>query len=136
MGRVLSIDLGKKRVGLALSDPSHLISQPYKTIAFVSWPGLLAELKIILKEKDVEEVIVGLPIKENGEEGEGCADARYFLSLLAKEHIQACLWDERYSSRLAENVLRTYGKKIKDNKEKIDQIAASFILEGYLKSRK
>ena len=136
MGRVLSVDLGKKRVGLAISDPAHIISQPFKTISFSTLPQLLCELKIIIREKDVEDVVVGLPIKENGEEGQGCLDARHLVKLLAGENIPAHLWDERYSSVLAENVLKSYGMKIRNNKEKVDQIAASYILEGYLQSKK
>jgi putative Holliday junction resolvase len=136
MGRVLAVDLGKKRVGLALSDPLRMIAQPWRTSPFISLSSLAAEIAGIVQEKDVERVIVGLPIKENGEEGEGCRLARQFAALLEQKHIPAELWDERFTSRLAEQVLHSHGKKRKDNKDKIDRIAASFILESYLKLQK
>jgi len=135
VGRVLSVDLGKKRVGLAISDPMHMISQPFKTLIFTSLTGLVKEIKVIIREKDVEEIVVGLPVKESGEEGEGCREARKFAELLNSENIRTELWDERYSSRLAENVMKSYGKKRKGNKATIDKIAASFILESFLKSK-
>jgi len=136
VGRVLAVDLGSKRVGLALSDPLQMISQPFKTLAFVSLPALAVEVKNLVHEMDIQRVVVGLPVRENGTEGPGCRTARDFAELLHNEHIQTELWDERYSSRLAENVLRSFGKKRMHNKEKIDRIAASYILEGYLRSRR
>ncbi|MBN1798992.1 MAG: Holliday junction resolvase RuvX [Spirochaetales bacterium] len=135
MGRILGVDLGKKRVGLAISDPLQMISQPFKTLIFTSLARLIKEIKLIIRENDVEEIVVGLPVKESGEEGQGCIEARRFARLLESEQIQVTLWDERYSSRLAENVLKSHGKKRKGNQAKIDKIAASFILESFLKSK-
>ncbi len=136
MGRVLAVDLGKKRVGLALSDPLQMIAQPFRTSSFVSLSVLAAEITDIVREKEVDRVIIGLPVKENGEEGEGCRLARQFVVFLKQKQITAELWDERYSSRLAEQVLHSHGLKRKNNKDKIDRIAASFILESYLNSQK
>jgi putative Holliday junction resolvase len=135
VGRILCVDLGKKRIGLAISDPLHIISQPLKTLMFTSLAGLVNELKLIAREYDVEEIVIGLPVRENGQEGQGCKEARQFAELLRCEHIRVELWDERYSSRLAENVIKSYGKKRKGNKAMIDRIAASYILESFLRSK-
>jgi putative Holliday junction resolvase len=135
VGRILGVDLGTKRVGLAISDPLHMISQPFKTLKLTSLSGLVKEIKQIIQENDVEKIVIGLPVKESGEEGHGCLQARRFAKLCNSENIQTNLWDERYSSRLAENVIRSHGKKRKGNIAKIDKIAASFILESFLNSK-
>jgi len=134
MGRILAIDLGEKRVGLALSDLLKILASPFKTITYSSLKHLLTQIKEIIREFNVEKVVIGLPVREDGKEGSGCMLSRRFLDILQRDNIQAELWDERYSSKLAQRVLHEHGLKIKNNKEKIDKIAASYILDSYLRS--
>ena len=132
MGRILAIDLGEIRVGLALSDQLKIIASPFKTISYSSLDRLLKQIQEIISQHDVENIVIGLPLREDGKEGPGCELSRTFLDILSRNNIQAELVDERYTSKLAEGVLREQGIKIKNNKEKIDMIAAAIILQSYL----
>lgn len=136
MGRILAIDLGQKRTGLALSDPLQIIASPFATIDATDESDLMRQLKNIIHEKDVDQIVIGLPIKENGTEGDGCRRSRRIGQLLKSYCNNIVFWDERYSSRMAEQVLRQHGKKTKNMRGAVDGIAASFILENYLRYRK
>ena len=136
MGRILAVDLGKKRTGLALSDPLRLIASPFMTINFTNESDLIAQLMGIIEDKDVDKIIIGLPIKENGTEGEGCEWTRKIGRLLEERRYDVVLWDERYSSRMAEQVIRQHGIKPKNVRGAVDEIAASFILESYMRCHK
>ena len=135
MGRLLAVDLGTKRTGLALSDPLQVIASPFKTLRFTSDRDLLKKITLIAQEKKVETVIIGLPIREDGREGLECIRPRKFRQMLESQHIQTVLWDERYSSRMAESVIHEHGKKTKNLRHAVDGIAASFILASYMQSR-
>lgn len=132
MGRILAVDLGTRRVGLAITDPLQMIASPLKSISFQSEKRLIAELLAILADKGVERVVIGLPIREDGSEGEGCLRSRNLARKLQARGITAVLWDERYSSREAENTLRALGLRRKQAVAKIDPLAAAIILEDYL----
>ena len=132
MGRILAIDPGKKRVGLALSDPLKMFASPFKLIRYENQAKLLKEICAIIIEKDVEKVVIGFPVREDGKEGPGCDDSRQLLSVLQKKDIDAVLWDERYSSKIALGILRESGIKAKNAKDKLDAVAASVLLENYL----
>lgn len=132
MGRLLSVDLGKTRVGLALSDPLKMVASPFKQLPFTNEQTLLEDICAIVSEKNVEKVIIGFPVREDGKEGEGCEDARQFLQALQKRDINAVLWDERYSSKIAMGILRESGVKVKNSKDKLDALAASVLLENYI----
>jgi putative Holliday junction resolvase len=132
LGRILSVDLGKMRVGLALSDPLKIVASPYKQLPFTNQENLVKDICSIVSEKNVEKVIIGFPIREDGKEGEGCEIAREFLQALQKKNINALLWDERYSSKIAMKILREKGIKAKKSKDKLDALSASVLLENYL----
>lgn len=132
MGRILSVDLGKIRVGLALSDPMKMFASPYKQLLFTNQANLIEDICTIVSEKNVEKVIIGFPVREDGKEGEGCDDARQLLHALQKKNIDARLWDERYSSKIAKGILRESGIKTKNFKDKLDAVAASVLLDNYL----
>ncbi len=134
MGRLLAVDLGTVRVGLAISDPLKMIASPLTTLAYKTEERLIRELLAIIDERDVETVIVGLPLKEDGSEGEGCRLARSFAGRLREQGQVTALWDERYSSRRAESLLMECGFNRRQAVPKIDKIAASFILEDYMQS--
>ena len=132
MGRILAIDPGKKRVGLALSDLLKMIATPLKLLYIENREKLVQELITIIKEHNVERVVIGFPVREDGEESPGCEDARHLLGLLQDKDIDAVLWDERYSSKIAQNILRESGIKAKNSRDKLDAVAASVLLENYL----
>jgi putative Holliday junction resolvase len=132
MSRILAIDLGSKRVGLALSDPLRVIASPYKTLHFRSDKQLITEVLAIAEANAVETVVVGLPLNEDSTESEGSTRSRSFAAKLNRKGIDTVLWDERYTSRDAEESLRRCGLGRKRALAKIDSIAASYILEDYL----
>jgi putative Holliday junction resolvase len=134
MGRILAVDTGTRRVGLAMTDPLQLIASPLRSIKFVSEGKLIKDLLALIRAREVERVVVGLPIREDGTEGEGCLRARSLADRLREAGVQVTLWDERYSSREAESSLREMGLNRKQSIGRIDQIAAAIILEDYLRS--
>lgn len=135
MGRILAVDPGLKRVGLAMSDPLKIIASPYDVIPFKSLKQLVEDLTALVKEKEVELVVIGFPIREDGEEGPGCALARSLGNKLKGQQIAFVLQDERYSSNTAAQVMRQTGHTSKSMRGKLDAVAASLILENYLKTQ-
>ena len=132
MSRVLGVDLGAKRVGLAISDPGRIISSPMMTLAMESESALVIQLVRLCREKEVTTVVIGLPLSADGSEGPGCARARRVAAKMTEAGIAAELVDESWSSRDAEQVLKEMGKSRRAAKEKVDAIAASLILRDYL----
>jgi putative Holliday junction resolvase len=132
MSRILAIDLGSRRVGLAMTDPLCMIASPYKTIHYRSDKQLIADVLAIAQANAVETVVIGLPLKEDSMESEGSTRSRAFAAKLNRRGIDTVLWDERYTSRDAEESLRRCGLDRKRALAKIDSIAASYILEDYL----
>jgi putative holliday junction resolvase len=131
-GRVLGVDLGSRRVGLALSDPLGLISSPLQTIPMTTEPDLVSKLVALCRERAVSAVVVGLPVSADGTEGPGCARARRIAASLERAGLPAHLVDESWSSRDAEEALRETGKNRRNAKEKVDAMAASLILREFL----
>jgi len=131
-GRAMGVDLGARRVGLALSDPLRIISSPHATIPMTSEHALVQSLKSICAERSITLVVIGLPLSADGSEGAGCARARRVAEALRAGGVAVALQDERWSSRDAEEILRETGKRRQTSKEKVDAIAASLILREYL----
>ena len=132
MGRALGVDLGARRVGIALSDPGRLISSPLETISMGSESALVETLLRLCRDKDVTTIVIGLPLSADGSEGPGCVRARRVAHRIAEAGIAAELVDESWSSRDAEQILREMGESRRTSKDKVDAIAASLILRDYL----
>jgi putative Holliday junction resolvase len=132
MSRILAIDLGSKRIGLAMTDPLHMIASPYKTIHYRSDKQLISDVMAVVEANAVETVVIGLPLHEDSSESEGSSRSRSFAAKLNRRGIDTVLWDERYTSRDAEESLRRCGLDRRRALAKIDSIAASYILEDYL----
>jgi len=132
MSRILAIDLGSKRVGLAITDPLRMIASPYKTLHYRSDKQLITDVLAIVQANAVETVVIGLPLHENSTESQGSTRSRSFAAKLNRCGVDTVLWDERYTSRDAEESLRRCGLDRKKALSKIDSIAASYILEDYL----
>lgn len=132
MSRILAVDLGSKRIGLAITDPLRMIASPFKTLHYRSEKQLVADLLVVIEANAVETVVIGLPLHEDGRESEGSTRSRTFAAKLNRRGVDTVLWDERYTSRDAEESLRRCGLDRRRALSKIDSIAASYILEDYL----
>lgn len=134
MQRILGIDYGEKRVGLALSDPMQMIASPYKTIP--NNPGLITAIQTIMHENDVACVVVGLPKGMKGQETAQTQNVYRFVECLNDQDITVNLIDERLTSVSAKKALVVQGIKTGHNKGLIDQTAAAIILQQFLDSQK
>lgn len=134
-GRILCIDYGHKRVGLALSDPLQITAQPYRICGKKEFFGLLKEL--MLKEQ-VIKIVVGLPLSMDGNESRKTEEVREFAEGL-KERVSVGVefFDERLSTRSVDRMLIEEADMSRDKRKKVrDKLAASLILQGYLDSRR
>ncbi len=135
MKRVLSIDFGEVRVGLALSDLTCTIAKPYKTINYNDMDHLLFQLSDIIVENDVNQLVVGIPYNMKGEDTKQTKIVRNFVSVLKEKlDFNVDLVDERLTSSEAEKYMHQMDIKVGHNKDKVDKIAASIILQEYLEN--
>ena len=131
--RLLGIDPGKKRIGLAISDEDKLVSTPLKTILKKKFFDFIKEIKEIIEENNVKGIVVGNPLNMDGSKSSSSQSSNDFARNLSNNiSIPITMWDERLSSegafKLSANTGVNTSKKIK----KLDQNAASFILQGAL----
>ncbi len=129
--RLLGIDPGKNRVGLAISDEDKLVSTPLKTIIKKNSSSFIEEIKEIIKENGIKGIIVGNPINMDGSKGPSSQSANDFAKHLSNNvSIPIAMWDERLSSEGAFNLSSNLDVNTSKKLEKLDQNAASFILQG------
>jgi putative Holliday junction resolvase len=132
VSRCLGIDVGTKRVGLALSDPIGLTATP---LDVVDRAEALEEIVRLAQIHDVGTIVVGLPTSLGGGEGTSAVDARSLGDQLAEATSAEIVYlDERFTSRMAESALLESGMKRRDRKNTIDKVAAAIILQDYLNS--
>ena len=136
--RVMAIDYGDVRIGIAISDMLKIISSPYETYKRINIQKDLEHISQIIKDKEVETVVIGLPLNMDGSEGNRAEVTREFGNLLLEnnENIKIVYQDERLSSVEAEDILLEANVKRDKRKQLIDQIAAQIILQSYLDSVK
>lgn len=135
MKRIMGVDFGKARIGIALSDELQMLAHPTETIALAKTPNPQARIATIVQEKNVERIVVGLPRHMNGSEGASAEDARAFAEKLkAVVSCEVRTWDERLSTVAAHRALQQAGKKTRETRGYIDQVAAQMLLQGYLDS--
>ena len=136
MGRILAIDFGRKRTGLAVTDILRITANPLLTIETKDLINWLSDY--FAKEK-VDEVVIGHPTQMDGSDSESMNYIRPFIGNFKKQFpdIPITLYDERFTSVLAHRAMLAGGMKKKDrqNKAVVDKIAACIILEGYMDSR-
>ncbi len=132
MGRCIGIDLGTKRVGLALSDSLNIIASPFKTLAFIDNDDLIAKLSNIIINNNVKTIILGLPLNMSGVDTEQTKKVRRFKDSLTKLNIPILFEDERLSSVSAKKSLVMQNVKTGHNKAEIDKTAAAIILQQFL----
>ncbi len=132
MSRCLGVDVGTKRVGLALSDPIGLTATP---LDVVDRSDALEEIIRLAQIHEVGTIVVGLPTSLGGGEGTSAVDARSLGEELAQAtNAEIVYLDERFTSRMAESALLESGMKRRDRKNTIDKVAAAIILQDYLNS--
>jgi putative Holliday junction resolvase len=131
--RILGIDYGEKRVGLAISSPVVSIAQGLPTIERVDGRDYLEELADIIKEKEVDEIVVGLPKNMNGSIGEKAEEVLGFVETLkSKFNLPVHTVDERLTTVRAHKAMTGAKMSKKGKKKRVDMIAAQFILQAYL----
>jgi putative Holliday junction resolvase len=135
-GRILGVDFGLKRVGLAVSDPMRIIASALDTVTYKSRRELLRHLVEVVRKNEITHVVIGLPRHMDGREGEMAKTVRQLIDELAKlVAAPVVAWDERLSSVQAERALREMGRQARDTKRgEVDRLAAVFILQSYLDS--
>ena len=133
MPRILAIDYGTKRVGLAVTDPLQIIAT---SLATVRAHDIIVYLKNYLQTESVECFVVGKPMKLDGSDSQSAVHVEKFISLLTKNfpEIKIERIDERYTSTIATRAMLEMGLKKKDRqkKEKVDQLSAVLILQSYM----
>jgi putative Holliday junction resolvase len=136
MGRVLAIDYGRKRTGLAVTDILQIVANSLETVPTHT---LMQYLKDYVKKETVDTIVVGLPKQMNGQESESMKYIKPFVARLAKElpNIPVVMYDERFTSSIAQRAMIDGGMKKSDRREKgrVDSIAAAIILNDYLQSK-
>lgn len=137
MGRILSIDYGKKRTGIAVTDTLKLIANGLCTVETSTLLDFLADY---MKKEDVERIVVGLPKQTNGEPSENMKRIEPFVNRLKKlyPNLPIEYFDERFTSVLAHQTMLDGGlkKKQRQNKGLVDEISATIILQGYMESKR
>ncbi|MBN1621089.1 MAG: Holliday junction resolvase RuvX [Endomicrobiales bacterium] len=138
MSRILAIDYGKKRIGLALSDPLGITANPLSVLHRKSLSEDIKKIKSIIEEKEVGKVVLGLPLNMDGTPGILTEEIKSFAKKIEKEvNIDVEFHDERLTTHEAENLLIEEANMSREKRKKIkDKIAACLILKSYLESYK
>ncbi len=134
--RILGLDLGTKTLGIAITDSLGMIANPYKTLKFVDYEELIEPLKSIIEEQDVKEIALGLPKNMDNSMGFASKRSTDFKKVLENHlDIPITLVDERLSTMEAEKYLLDANMSRKKRKGHIDSVAASVILNTYIRMK-
>ena len=131
--RLIGLDLGSKRIGVSICDDKQLIATPLKTINRNSLKDLVDELRLIINENDIKGIIIGNPLNMDGSSGRSAQSVKDTTENIEKNlDIPICLWDERLSTVGAFNLSSQLDINVSKREKKIDENAATFILQGAL----
>jgi len=131
--RILAIDHGTKRMGIAISDELKMLAHPLEFIPAEPFDAFVDRLRAILREKEVELILVGMPRNMDGSYGPAALKVQEFVAVLKSLFtVPIQIADERLTSVQAQRFLQEAGVKSRDQKGKVDQMAATLILQGYL----
>ncbi|MCK4384751.1 MAG: Holliday junction resolvase RuvX [candidate division Zixibacteria bacterium] len=134
MARILAIDFGERRIGLAISDPMGITAQGLPTIDTRKTKDILSHIQDIIKDKNVKKIVVGMPRNMDGSIGFKGKEVKKFIGKLTqKTGLEVEAWDERLTSVMSQKSMREMGTKQK-KKEVVDRISATLILQSYLDS--
>jgi putative Holliday junction resolvase len=132
-GRIIGIDYGQRRIGVAVTDELGITAQSLPTIIVQNTADAMKHIGILIKEYHPVRLVLGLPRNMSGEVGASGRVVQEFGNQLFEEfHIPVDYFDERLTSKQAERVIREFNKKPSRNKEHIDSLSAVIILQGYL----
>lgn len=135
MKRIMGIDYGTTRIGVALSDELQMLAHPAETIAVAKTADPAARIATLAREKNVERIVVGLPRHMNGSAGASAQEASSFAEKIkALVPCEVRTWDERLSTVAAHRALREAGRSSRQTRGYVDQVAAQMLLQGYLDS--
>ena len=132
MNRFIGIDFGMSKVGLAISDPSKIISMPLKVLRYKNPKNLIEDLQVVATENNVDTFVVGYPLNMNNEKNEMTSKVDNFKDELIDLGFKFFLQDEMLSSESAKKIMHEQNIKTGNNKEQIDLIASTIILQSFL----
>jgi putative Holliday junction resolvase len=133
--RILAIDHGSKRIGIAVSDELKMIAQPLEFVPAEPFAGFLARLHELIRDKQVELILVGMPRNMDGSYGPAALKVQDFVAVLkAALTVPVKTWDERLTSAQANRLLIQGNVRREKRKEKVDKMAAAILLQSYLDS--
>ena len=136
-GRILGLDVGSRRIGIAVSDPLGITAQGLETLQRRNKRHDLGELERVIREYDVREIVVGLPLRMSGEEGIQSDKMLDFAEELRKRfRLPVHMWDERLTSAEANRLLRATELSIEKRAKAVDRMAAVLILQNWMESRR
>jgi putative Holliday junction resolvase len=131
--RILALDHGTKRIGVAVSDETKTIAQPLEYIPAEPFAGFLERLRQLIREKEIDLILIGLPRNMDGSYGPAAEKVQTFVGVLGGAiTVPIKMWDERLTSAQANRVLIQGGARRAKRKEKVDQTAAAILLQSYL----
>ena len=131
--RILALDHGTRRIGVAVSDETKTIAQPLEYIPAEPFADFLSRLKTILAEKEVDFMLIGMPRNMDGSYGPAAQKVEAFVAVLKTAiTIPVKLWDERLTSTMANRILIQGNVRRDKRKEKVDKMAAAILLQSYL----
>ncbi len=136
--KLLALDVGDRRVGVAVSDESGLIATPLTVIHRAAKVEDFARIASLVRERGSEGLVIGHPLNDDGSAGPQARRVERYAAALAEAleaeglDLPVCLWDERMSTRRAQDLLIEAGRRAKDRRRRIDAVAAAVILQDYL----
>ena len=131
--RLIGIDPGGKRIGIAISDENKVVATPYTTIIKENYSELVSQIKKIIKEYEIDGIVIGNPINMDGTYGKSSQSAKDIaINISNKIDIPVSLWDERLSTVGAFNLSSELDINVSKREKDIDKFAAAFILQGAL----
>ena len=135
--RILGIDFGEKRIGLAVSDLLGLTAQGLETVRYENREQFLSDLSKICADQKVGEIVIGLPVNMNGSMGPKAQEVLKLVPVLEEKlHLPVRTWDERLTSREAGRLMIEEGLSRKRQKETSDRLAVTILLQSYLESKR
>ena len=131
--RALGLDLGDRRIGVAVSDPSCKLALGRETLFVSSEKDAIKKIEELVKDNGVDTVVVGLPLNMDGSSGPRAEKTREFADLMRKQlAVEVEFWDERLTTSIAKRALHDAGRKATRRDGRLDQMSAVLILQGYL----
>jgi len=132
-GRVLGIDYGLKRIGVAVSDPSQTIVSGLPTVINKGWQKTIDEIKNLVDNWNIVAIVVGMPFNMDGSKSKFCDNVEFFITRLQQSlSIPIFTWDERMTTLAAERAMKDTNRSPSRGKSVVDQLAAFFILQSFL----